>query len=91
LLLDRFNFTEELAVRNPYGVTARQVLPAPDRSIDIERIEFDAAADATRSFGCKERRATTKKGVKNDLATVRAVKQNVYYEVDRLSRWMQCE
>jgi hypothetical protein len=43
LLLLRLDLAEELVVRGAHGITAGQILPAPDGCIDIERIEFDSA------------------------------------------------
>jgi len=57
LLPVRFDFAEELAAREPDGITASQILPAPDRCIDVKRIEFNPATDTARSLGGEQGRA----------------------------------
>jgi hypothetical protein len=87
----RIDVAEELAVRHPDGIPAGQVLPAPDRRIDVERIELDAAADAACPFGGEQRSAAAQERVDDDVAAVRAIKQRVHHQLDRFDRRVQLQ
>ena len=53
------------------GIPLREGLPAPDRDIDIKRVEIDAEADAADSLSSHERRARSKEGVEHNVAAPR--------------------
>jgi hypothetical protein len=59
------------------GLLGRGGLITPDDHVDIERVEFDAAADATGLVGGDEGRARAQKWVQHDVAAVGEIEKSI--------------
>ena len=67
------------------GLAGRRLI-APDDHVDVERIELDAATDASGLFGGDESRARPKEGVDDDIAAVGEVEERVLEHCG----WLHC-
>src|SRR5262249_5109439 len=65
--------TADRVISSPTG----QFLPAPDCGIDIGRIQLQPEAAGAGSVGRDDSRATAEKGVQDDVAARRAVKNGI--------------
>ena len=68
---------ERLAGLDENRLVAGRGLKAPHDHIDVERIELDAAADATGLVGRDEGRARAKERVDDDVAAVGEIEKGV--------------
>src|SRR5262249_24015105 len=59
--------------------------------IDVERIKFDPAKDTLGPFRSEQRGAAAQKATDDDVAAVRAIKQRVHHQLNRLDRRMQLQ
>src|ERR1700736_4161798 len=78
-----------LAARRMDCAVAGEALPAADRSVDVERVEFHTVADAADAFRGAKRRAAAEKGIEHDVAAGRAIHDRVGDEGHRFYRWVQ--
>src|SRR5262245_5095320 len=70
------------------GLLARELLPATDRYIDVDRIEFDAARNAASLFGGDEDGTAADEGIQHQVAATGAVAQSVGNQGNGLWRWV---
>jgi hypothetical protein len=68
-------------------VTRRRFI-APHHHVDVERIEFDAATDATGRVGGDEGRTRSEKRVDNEIAPVGEVEERILEHGGRFDGWM---
>jgi hypothetical protein len=68
---------ETVSPRGVDGAFAGEALPSPNRGIDIERIELDAAAEPADTLGRQQRRAAAEKGVEDEIAAGRTIEDRV--------------
>src|SRR5438105_7958119 len=80
---------ETVSPRGVDGAFAGEALPSPNRGIDIERIELDAAADPADTLGRQQRRATAEKRVEDKLAAGRTIENRIGDQRDRFYRGMK--
>ena len=66
------------------GITTGEGLPAPDRDIDVARIDFESAGLPADPFGREQRRARATEGVEHNVVAVGAVFDRIGDESDRL-------
>lgn len=84
-------FVESLSCLDVDCVPASRVLEATDDDVDIERIEFNAAADAAGLLASDLGRAGAQEGIDDDLAAIGEVKESVFGHCGRLHRWVILE
>src|SRR5215831_6501707 len=65
------------------GWSSRHRLVTAQHDIDIERIEFEAAAASASAFSSDKRRSRTEEGIEHDVVALSHVKQRVRYHGDR--------
>ena len=80
---------ERLAGFEQDCVPASGVLPAPDRDVDVEWIEFNATANAAGFSGRYKRRARVQKRIEHDVATFGHIAERVGDQSDGLDRGAQ--
>src|SRR5260370_41765944 len=66
---------------------AGEALPAADRGVDVERVEFHAAAHAADAFRGNQRRAAAEKRIEHDVPPGRAIHDRIGDEGNRFYRW----
>lgn len=66
-------FVEGLAAFDMDRVASREGFPAPKGDIDVSGIEFKTVCSTAHPFGSHERGAGPRKGIKHDVAPLRAV------------------
>ena len=71
------------------GAAAGELLPTPDRRIDVKRIELHRATTPTDAIGSNQRRAAAKERVEDKIAAGRAIEDRIGDQGDRLYRRMQ--
>src|SRR5450432_551859 len=52
-------------------------VPATNCGVDIQRIEFHAVTDASRTFGGEQSRPAAEEGIKNYIAAIRTVEDRI--------------
>src|SRR5882762_10266460 len=75
---------EAVSGRGVDCTTAREMLPAADRGIDIEWVELHPTANAADALGRQQRRAAAEKRVEHEIPAGRAVEDRVGDQRDRL-------
>src|SRR5262249_24746063 len=65
------------------GWSSRHRLVTAQQDIDIERVEFEAAAASASAFSSDKRRSRTEEGIEHDVVALSHVKQRVRYHGDR--------
>src|SRR5437868_4782315 len=71
------------------GDFSGQVLPAADRRIDIERVDFDQPGAPASSLRRNQCRPGAAERIKDDVILVGAVANRIGNQSDRLDRWMK--
>ena len=71
-----------------YRDATGQLLPPPDRYIDVFGLQLDAGAATSSPFRRYQRRARSQEGVEDQLAPLRAVFDCLDQQRHRLDRWM---
>src|ERR1700680_88354 len=71
------------------GAIARMFLPAANGNVDIERIDFDAMADAAHALSRNQRAAGTEKAVQDNIAAGGAVEESIGHKRDRFDSGMK--
>src|SRR5579862_662566 len=84
-------FVESLTRHGMNGGLSGVVLPAPDCDIDIQGIDFDAAADASDTLGGQQSCAGPEEGIENNLSARRAIENCVRNHSHRFYGWVQRE
>src|SRR4051794_7280977 len=59
------------------GIPLREGLPAPNRRIDVEGVQFETVAAATHTLGRQDGRAGSQERIEHDVASPRAVAHGV--------------
>ena len=70
-------------------MSACDPLPATDRDVDIERIEFDESSNPSSPLGREDRRAAAAEGIEDDAVPTAAISDQVGDEADRLGGGME--
>src|SRR6185437_2947725 len=84
----RFDDVEGFSKRR-LGLLARHRLPARDNGVDVERIDFGAAATPARAFGGEQGSAATEKRIEHDLVSSGRIEDRVRDHWDRLYSWVE--
>src|SRR5262245_63926980 len=65
------------------GWSSRHCLVTAQHNIDMERVEFEAAAASASALSSDKRRSRTEERIEHDVAALSQVKQCVFYHGDR--------
>ena len=73
------------------GVATGNGLPAPNRDIDITRIDFQSTRVPSDAFGCQQGSARAAEGVEHDATALGAILDGIGDEADRLDGRMDAQ
>ena len=73
------------------GPRSSHALPAPDRCIDVKRVELYGVGAAARALGGEDRRPASAEGIEDYVVALCRIQDRVGDHRDRLSRRMKVE